>query len=150
MDTKTIAAPSRRRIIKGALAIGVAAPAILRITSAFAAYPDRPVRIVVANTPGGPSDIIARIMAAAMQQAMGGSVFVENRGGAGGNIGMGFAARAEPDGYTILLTTSAYSVNPGLYNTLPYDPFKDFVADLRARGLAARVRGQARPRRRRR
>jgi tripartite-type tricarboxylate transporter receptor subunit TctC len=124
------AAPSRRRIIKAAaaLAAGVAAPAILRIGQAFAAYPDRPVRIVVANTPGGPSDIIARIMAAAMQEVMGGSVFVENKGGGGGNIGMGYVARAEADGYTILLTTSAFAVNPGLYNTLPYDPFKDFSA----------------------
>ena len=146
MDTKTIAAPSRRRVIKGALAVGIAAPAILRVTSALAAYPERPVRIIVANTPGGPSDIIARIMAAALQQSMGGTFVVENRGGAGGNIGMGYAARAEPDGYTILLTTSAFSVNPGLYEKLPYDPFKDFVGDLRARGLAARVRGQARPR----
>ena len=130
MDTpkQTIAALSRRRVIKGALAAGIAAPAILRITPAFAAYPERPVRIIVANTPGGPSDIIARIMAAAMQQATGGTFFVENRGGAGGNLGMGLAARADPDGYTILLTTSAYSVNPGLYNTLPYDPFKDFSA----------------------
>ena len=58
---------------------------------------------------------------------MGGSAFVENRGGAGGNIGYGYAARAEPDGYTVLLTTSAYVVNPGLYNSIPYDPFKDFV-----------------------
>jgi tripartite-type tricarboxylate transporter receptor subunit TctC len=122
----TGAAPSRRRIIK-ALALGIAAPAVLRVTPALAAYPDRPVRIVVANTPGGPSDIIARIMAAALQQAMGGTFFVENRGGAGGNLGMGLVARADPDGYTILLSTSAYSVNPGLYNTLPYDPFKDFV-----------------------
>ena len=64
----------------------------------------------------------------AMQEAMGGSVIVENKGGGGGNIGMGYVARAEPDGYTILLSTSAYSVNPGLYETLPYDPFKDFVA----------------------
>ena len=63
-----------------------------------------------------------------MQETMGGSVIVENKGGAGGNIGMGSVARAEPDGYTILLSTSAYSVNPGLYETLPYDPFKDFVA----------------------
>src|SRR5262245_22063931 len=120
---------SRRRIIQaaGALAAGVAAPSILRIGAAFAAYPDRPIKIVVANTPGGPSDIIARIMAAAMQEVMGGSVIVENKGGAGGNIGMGYAARSEPDGYTILLSTSAYSVNPGLYPNLPYDPFKDFV-----------------------
>jgi tripartite-type tricarboxylate transporter receptor subunit TctC len=66
-------------------------------------------------------------MAAALQDAMKSSFFVENRGGGGGNIGMGMVARAEPDGYTILLSTSAYSINPGLYNTLPYDPLKDFV-----------------------
>ena len=99
----------------------------MRIATAFAAYPDRPVRIVVANTPGGPSDIIARFMAAAMQEAMSASVVVENKGG-GGNIGMGYVARADADGYTILLSTSAYAVNPGLYNTPPYDPFKDFIA----------------------
>jgi tripartite-type tricarboxylate transporter receptor subunit TctC len=124
------AKPSRRRILKGAVAVtaGLAAPTFLKIGSALAAYPDRPVKIVVANTPGGPSDIIARFMAAAMAEPLGGSVIVENRGGAGGNIGMGFAARAEPDGYTILLTTSAFAVNPGLYNSLPYDPFKDFAA----------------------
>jgi len=122
--------PSRRHIIKAtaALGIGIAAPGILHVGSAFAAYPDRPIRIVVANTPGGPSDIIARIMAAAMQEAMGSSVIVENKGGAGGNIGMGAVARADADGYTILLSTSAYAVNPGLYKSLPYDPFKDFVA----------------------
>jgi tripartite-type tricarboxylate transporter receptor subunit TctC len=121
---------SRRRVIKGAgaLSAGIAAPSILHIGSALAAYPDRPIKIVVANTPGGPSDIIARILAAEMTGPLGTSVFVENKGGAGGNIGMGFAARAEPDGYTILLTTSAYVVNPGLYNSIPYDPFKDFVA----------------------
>jgi tripartite-type tricarboxylate transporter receptor subunit TctC len=121
-------APTRRHIIKTVLAGAVCAPVILRARAALAAYPDRPIRIIVANTPGGPSDIIARIMAAAMQEAMGGSVIVENKGGAGGNIGMGLAARADPDGYTILLSTSAYSVNPGLYETLPYDPFKDFSA----------------------
>jgi tripartite-type tricarboxylate transporter receptor subunit TctC len=119
--------PSRRRLIKAALG-GLVAPAALRIGSAFAAYPDRPIRIVVANTPGGPSDIIARIMAAAMQEATGASFIVENKGGGGGNIGMGYVARAEADGYTVLLSTSAFSVNPGLYESLPYDPFKDFVA----------------------
>lgn len=124
-----LGAPSRRRVIQrmSAAAAGFAAPSLLSITSALAAYPDRPIKIVVANTPGGPSDIIARILAAEMQPVLGASVFVENRGGAGGNIGMGYAARAEPDGYTVLLTTSAYVVNPGLYNSIPYDPFKDFV-----------------------
>ena len=122
--------PSRRRVLKatGAIAAGLAAPSFLRIGSALAAFPDRPIKIVVANTPGGPSDISARMLAAEMQQVIGGSVFVENKGGAGGNIGYGYVARSDPDGYTILLTTSAYVVNPSLYNSIPYDPFKDFVA----------------------
>jgi tripartite-type tricarboxylate transporter receptor subunit TctC len=120
---------SRRRVIKaaGALAAGIAMPGVLRVRSAFAAYPERPVRLVVANTPGGPSDITGRIVAAALEQSTGKTFIIENRGGAGGNIGMSFAASAEPDGYTILLATNAYSVNYGLYNKLPYDPYKDFV-----------------------
>jgi len=120
---------SRRGIIKGAaaLAAGVAAPAILRVRSAYAAYPERPVKIVVANTPGGPSDIVGRVTAAALQQSTGKTFIIENIGGAGSNIGMGTVARAEPDGYTILLATNAYSVNATLYNKIPYDPMKDFV-----------------------
>jgi tripartite-type tricarboxylate transporter receptor subunit TctC len=120
---------SRRSLVKaaGALAAGVAAPAVLRVRSAYAAYPDRPVKFVVANTPGGPSDIVARIVTAALERSTGKTFIVENRGGAGGNIGMEYVARAEPDGYTILLATNSYSVNYGLYNQLPYDPFKDFV-----------------------
>jgi tripartite-type tricarboxylate transporter receptor subunit TctC len=122
-------APSRRGIVKAAavLAAGIAAPAVLRVRTAYAAYPDRPVKVVVANTPGGPSDIVARIVAAALQESTGKTFVVENRGGAGGNIGMEYAAHADPDGYTILLATNAYSVNYGLYNHLPYDPYKDFV-----------------------
>jgi tripartite-type tricarboxylate transporter receptor subunit TctC len=119
---------SRRRALKaaGMLAAGIAAPAVL-VRSALAAYPERPVRFVVANTPGGPSDITGRIVAAALEQSTGKTFIIENRGGAGGNIGMGYAAGAEPDGYTILLATNAYSVNYGLYSKLPYDPYKDFV-----------------------
>jgi len=127
-------APTRRRVIgqAGTLALGVAAPSLLRVGPAFAAYPDRAIKIVVPNTPGGPSDIIARILAASLQGAIGGSVVVENKGGGGSNIGMGYVARADGDGYTLLLATSAYAVNPGLYETLPYDPFKDFapIAEL--------------------
>ena len=121
-------APSRRQVIKGAgmLAAGVAAPSLLSIRSAYAAYPDRPIKIVVANTPGGPSDITARIVTAALQQTTGKTFIVENRGGAGGNIGMGYVAKADPDGYTILLATNAFSVNVSLYHQLPYDP-KDFT-----------------------
>jgi len=117
---------TRRRFVAATGLLGFSA--FVRAGPTQAAYPDRPIKIVVANTPGGPSDIIARIMAAAMQEPMGASVFVENKGGAGGNIGMGSVARADPDGYTILLSTSAYAVNPGLYQTLPYDPLKDFTA----------------------
>jgi tripartite-type tricarboxylate transporter receptor subunit TctC len=123
-------ASSRRRVIKTAAALvaGIAAPAILRIGPALAAYPDRPVRLVVPNSPGGISDIVARLLAVSLQQAMGGSFVIENKGGAGGNIGMASVARSEPDGHTLLITTSAFAVNPGLYNSLPFDPFKDFVA----------------------
>ena len=123
------AAPSRRRIITaaGVLAAGVAAPAFLRVRSAYAAYPERPVKIVVANSPGGPSDLVGRILAAALQESTGKTFIVENRGGAGGNIGMGYAAHAEPDGYTLLLATDAYSVNPSIYRVLPYDPAKSFI-----------------------
>ena len=124
------AAPSRRGILKaaGAIAAGIAAPAVLRVRAAYADYPDRPIKFVVANTPGGPSDIVGRIVAAALQQSTGKTFIIENRGGAGGNIGMEYVAHADPDGYTILLGTNAFSVNYGLYNTLPYDPLKDFVA----------------------
>ena len=123
-------APSRRGIIKGAaaLAAGIAAPALVAVRSAYADYPDRPVKFVVANTPGGPSDIVGRIVTAALQESTGKTFIIENRGGAGGNIGMEYVAHADPDGYTILLATNAYSVNYGLYNTIPYDPYKDFVA----------------------
>ena len=120
---------TRRRVLKGtaAVAAGLAAPTFLPISSAFAAYPDRPIKIVVANTPGGPSDITARMMAAEMQQVIGNSVYIENKGGAGGNIGFSYAARSEPDGYTILLTTTAFVINPSLYHSAGYDPIKDFV-----------------------
>jgi tripartite-type tricarboxylate transporter receptor subunit TctC len=124
------AVPTRRRVLKaaGVLAAGIAAPALIRVRSAYADYPDRTVKIVVANTPGGPSDIVGRIVSAALQQSTGKTFIIENRGGAGGNLGMEYVARSDPDGYTILLATNAFSVNYGLYSQLPYDPYKDFVA----------------------
>src|ERR1017187_6346298 len=98
---------SRRRIIKsaGAMTAGIAAPMFLRVRSAFAAYPERPVKIVVPNSPGGPSDIVGRITAAALEQSTGKSVIIENRGGGAANIGVGYAAHAEADGYTLCLVT---------------------------------------------
>jgi tripartite-type tricarboxylate transporter receptor subunit TctC len=70
---------------------------------------------------------MARLLSTYLGEALGGSVVVENRPGAGGNIGIGAVARSEPDGYTLLLTSSAFVVNPGLYEKVPYDPFNDFV-----------------------
>src|ERR1700732_1468438 len=103
--------PSRRAVVKaaGALGAGIAAPAFLRVRSAYAAYPDRPGKIVVANTPGGPSDIVGRFVTAALDQATGKTFIIDNRGGAGGNIGMEYVDHAEPDGYNILLATTVYS-----------------------------------------
>lgn len=118
---------SRRRLVQGAGAVALAAPAFLTMRSAYAAFPDRPVKIVVANTPGGPSDLVGRMVTAALQQSTGKTFIIENIGGAGGNIGMAQAAKSDPDGYTLMLATNAYSVNYGLYNKLPYDPYKDFV-----------------------
>src|SRR5207302_3131669 len=83
--------------------------------------------LVVPFAPGGPTDIIAHILSAAFQKSLGQSVIVDNRGGAAGNIGMAIAARAVPDGYTLLLTSTAIAVNPALFNNLGYDPFKDFA-----------------------
>jgi tripartite-type tricarboxylate transporter receptor subunit TctC len=92
-----------------------------------AAYPDRPITLIVPFAPGGPSDIIARILAKSLSASLGQNVIVDNRGGAAGNIGMGVAAHAAPDGYTLLLTSTSIAVNTALFNNLPYDPFKDFL-----------------------
>ncbi len=96
-------------------------------TSAHAAYPERPITLIVPFAPGGPVDIIARILNVHLSQILGQQVIVDNRGGAAGNIGMGVAAHAVPDGYTLLLTSTSIAVNPALYKKLPYDPFKDFI-----------------------
>jgi len=83
--------------------------------------------VVVPFAPGGPTDIIARILSLALSQSLGQQVIVDNRGGAAGNIGMGQVARATPDGHTLLLASTAIAVNPALFKNLPYDPIKDFA-----------------------
>ena len=120
-----------RRAILGAA--GAAAVSRLGVRGAFAAgYPERPIKIIVPFAPAGPTDIMARILGQNLGIALGGNFIVENRSGAGGNIGIGYAAHAEADGYTLLVTSSAYVVNPSLYAQIPYDPFKDFapIAEL--------------------
>ncbi|HYZ34782.1 MAG TPA: tripartite tricarboxylate transporter substrate-binding protein [Crenalkalicoccus sp.] len=97
-------------------------------------WPERGVTLVVSFAPGGSTDIAARLIAAPLQELLGRPVVVENRGGAGGNIGIGYVARSAPDGYTLLVTSSAFVVNPSLYRNAPYDPARDFqpVATLGA------------------
>ena len=89
-------------------------------------YPVRPIRIIVGFAPGGPTDVIARIMAQKLTESLGQQVVVDNRSGAGGNIGIGMVANATPDGYTILVVSSALVLNPGLYAKIPYDAEKSF------------------------
>jgi len=96
-------------------------------TAAEPQYPARPVRMIVPFAPGGPTDTIARVLAAKLTEAFGHQVVVDNRAGAGGNLGMGLAANASADGYTILVVSSSFVVNPGLYKTIPYDPYKSFI-----------------------
>jgi tripartite-type tricarboxylate transporter receptor subunit TctC len=105
----------------------VAAALLCLAAGGAGAYPERNIMMIVPFAPGGPTDIIARILSAAFQRSLGQSVIVDNRGGAAGNIGMTAAARATPDGYTLLLTSTAIAVNPALFNNLGYDPFKDFA-----------------------
>ena len=90
-------------------------------------YPARPIRIIVPFAPGAATDTIARLVGQKMTEAWGQPVVVDNRGGAGGNIGMGLAAHAPADGYTILYVSSSFMVNPGLYRKIPYDPYKSFI-----------------------
>ena len=90
-------------------------------------YPSHPVKIIAPFTAGGPSDLVARLLADKLSQTLGQPFYVEDHPGAGGNIGMMQVARSAPDGYTILVASSSYVVNPSLYANNPYDPFKDFA-----------------------
>jgi tripartite-type tricarboxylate transporter receptor subunit TctC len=91
-------------------------------------YPNRPVRVVVGFPAGGPTDVIARMVAQKLSDALGQQFFVENIGGAGGNTASGQVARATPDGYTVMAISTGFVVNPSLYARVPYDPVKDFAA----------------------
>lgn len=97
-------------------------------TSAFAqtAYPTKPITLVVTYPPGGGADAMARLIAPKMGEALGQTVVVENRAGASGQIGAAAVAKASPDGYTLMLDASSFSVNPSLYPKLPYDSLKAF------------------------
>jgi tripartite-type tricarboxylate transporter receptor subunit TctC len=91
------------------------------------AYPNKTVRVIVPFGPAGPTDIIARIISQKLSENLGHQFVVENIGGAGGNTGTAQAAKSPPDGYTILVVSTGFMVNPSLYAKVPYDPVKDFM-----------------------
>jgi len=97
-------------------------------------YPDRPVKLIVPFPAGGPTDVVARFVGQKLAEKLGQQFYVENVSGAGGNIGMGAAAKAPADGYTILFVSSSYTVNPSLYAHPPYDPDRDFAPVTKAAG----------------
>ncbi|AOB33469.1 hypothetical protein AKI39_06580 [Bordetella sp. H567] len=92
-----------------------------------AAWPERPITIVVPYTPGTSMDTLARVISPRLAQSLGQPVIVENRSGASGNIGTGYVAHAAPDGYTLLMTVSTFAMNPKLFKRVPYDPVTSFV-----------------------
>jgi tripartite-type tricarboxylate transporter receptor subunit TctC len=116
----------RRRFLR--LAAGVAALPAFSVPVKAQSYPARTVRVIVPYSPGGPTDVCARLIAQKLSDRLGKQFYVEDITGAGGNIGTGQAARTAPDGYTILITVNSYVINPTLYEKVPYDALKDFEA----------------------
>jgi tripartite-type tricarboxylate transporter receptor subunit TctC len=114
-----------RRSISLALALALL---LLGPAHAQTAWPGKPIRLIVGFAAGGSTDVTARIIAQALSDRLGQPVVVENRGGAGGNIGADAVAKADPDGYTLLMATSStFAANPNLYKSLPFDVQKDFA-----------------------
>jgi len=113
----------RRQFLKlgATTAAGLAAPAAWSQS-----YPARPVRVVVTFAPGGPTDVAARLIAQKLSESLGRQFYVENVAGASGNIGTAQAAKAQPDGYTLLITVNNLVINPPLFGNVTYDPYKDF------------------------
>jgi tripartite-type tricarboxylate transporter receptor subunit TctC len=109
------------------LVVAVQLIATLNASVALAAYPDRPIRMLVASSAGSNPDTIGRIFATGLGQVLGQQVIVDNRAGAGGNIGAEIAARAAPDGYTLFLAHTNHSINTALYRKLSYDIIRDFA-----------------------
>lgn len=110
-------------IVNAAIAVAMTQPAM-----ADTGYPSKPIRMIVPFAPGGSTDVVARILGAELKNELGQTVIIENKPGAGGNIGGDLAAKAAPDGYTLLMAAAGPTViNPSLYSKMPYDPVKDLA-----------------------
>ena len=104
-----------------------AAFAIAPLSAMAQVYPDKPIRIIVPFSPGGGTDTFGRVIGQKLQERLGQPVVVENRPGAAGNIGADIVAKANPDGYTLLLAQDSLAIVPWLSKSLPFDPMKDFA-----------------------
>ena len=121
-----------KSLVKLVSAFAAAVPAILLVAATplpagAQAFPTKPVRVVISFPAGSATDVIGRVVTQKLSDIWGHSVVADNRGGAGGSIGANVVAKATPDGYTLLINSSAHTVNPSLYAHLPYDTLKDFV-----------------------
>jgi tripartite-type tricarboxylate transporter receptor subunit TctC len=114
------------RSILSALVLSMLGAVSTGTALAQANYPDKPVRFVVPYPPGGGTDVIARIVQDRFQALLGQPIMIDNKGGAGGSVGSELAARAAPDGYTVLFTLSSHTINPAIYPKLSFDTIKDF------------------------
>ena len=118
-------------IASGAIALislALSSPAFAQTAASTASFPDKPLKIVVTFTSGGAPDILARIIGERLTAAWGQPVIVDNKPGAGGNLGADFVAKSAPDGYTVVVgTVGTHSINPALYSKMPYDAVKDFT-----------------------
>ena len=115
----------RRWIIRTLAVMAVCAP----VAHADTGFPNKPIRVVVPFAPGGTTDVLARAVAVKMQESLGQAIVIDNKPGAGGNVGADNVAKAAPDGYTLLLATPGpLSINPSLFKTLPFNPERDFAA----------------------
>ena len=120
--------PLRRRAVAMLGTVAVVSSMLMGSTVlAQPAYPTKPIRLIVPFAAGGTTSILARLLADRMSQSIGQPIVVDNRPGAGGNVGMDLVAKAEPDGYTILMGPIGLAINPALYSKMPFDPLKDLA-----------------------
>ena len=118
----------RRRELMLSTAAGLLlSKGVLAQTPPAASWPAKPIRLVVAFPPGGPTDLVSRVLAQRLTEQLGQSVLVENKPGAGGNLAAELVAKSSPDGYTVFYNTSAIVIGPSLYAKVNYDTLKDFA-----------------------